>query len=265
MAVLSAAATLGMTLEASADARIDPATALQRRLVDGRGVKIAQLRIDESGTRKTRSYSTGSVEFGKGKVVASDVVYRDSKAEPESRVIRFPDRSYRREYPRDKSLPDGRTWFLFPAPPNGLTLKCGPIELSHPATLKAVLGTATVKRPAGTYDKVRTTLYQGRITLGELYKANSAFRIPLDTKPAGKYAKISVTWQLWLGKDQLVRRCRSSYAQPIIAPGLQSDERFPVTEDIRLSRWGTATDVQPPSDDEVATYGDLDLPERPGE
>ncbi|MFD9941125.1 hypothetical protein ACFWYW_49980 [Nonomuraea sp. NPDC059023] len=257
VAVLCAAASLTMVFEASADARIDPATALQRQLVDGRGVKIAQLHIAEPGTWRT----TGSVEFGKGKAVAADVVYRDSKAAPEARVISFPDRWYRREYPRDKSLPDGKTWFLFPAPPNGPMLDCGPIELSHPATLKAVLRTATVKRPAGTYDKVRTTLYQGRITLGELYKANSAFRIPLDTKPAGKYAKIPVTWQIWLGKDQLVRRCRSSYAQPIIAPGLQIDERFPVTEDIRLSRWGTETDIQPPPDDQVTSYDDVDASE----
>ncbi|GAA2211376.1 hypothetical protein GCM10009850_068350 [Nonomuraea monospora] len=201
------------------------------------------------------------MQFGKGKVVAADVIYRDSKAKPESRVIRFPDRWYTREYPPKESLPDGKPWFLYPGPPNDLTLACGPIELSHPATLKAVLATATVKRPAGTYDKVRTTFYQGRITLGELYKANSAFRVPVNAKPVGEYAKIPVTWKLWLGKDQLVRRCRSSYARPIIVPGMHSDERFRHTEDIRLSSWGTKANIQPPPTDQVATYDDLDPPE----
>ncbi|MFI6603301.1 hypothetical protein ACIBHX_44300 [Nonomuraea sp. NPDC050536] len=108
------------------------------------------------------------------------------------------------------------------------------------------------------YDKVRTTLYQGRITLGELYKVNPEVRIPLNTRPTGKYAKLPVEWRLWLGQDQLVRRCRSSYDEPVVAPGLvDGDERFRTVDDIRLSRWGMKADIRPPREDQVATYADL--------
>ncbi|MGW0198111.1 hypothetical protein [Nonomuraea sp. NPDC003201] len=261
MAALSAVSALTFGLEMSAHAQIDPVTALNRQLVDGHGVKISQLRsytLDPAKNTKMVDRSTGIAEFGKGKVVATNVVYRDPGTGPKSRLLRFPDRYYTQEYPPDNALPAGKSWLLAPAP-SKLALKCGPIELSHPATLKAVLATATVKRPAGRYDQVRTTLYQGRITLGELYKVNPDVRIPLDSKPTGKYAKIPVAWRLWLGQDQLVRRCRSSYNEPIIAPGfVEADERFPTTEDIRLSRWGIKADIQSPPEDQVATYGELD-------
>ncbi|MFI6908257.1 hypothetical protein ACIBKY_43840 [Nonomuraea sp. NPDC050394] len=257
-------ATLTFGLETSALAQIDPATALKRQLVDGRGAKISRFHMYEPGSKTSKmiNRSTGIVEFGKGRVVATDVVHHDPKTGPTLRVVSFPDRWYTRDYPPDEMLPAGKSWFLHPAP-SDLAVRCGPIELSHPASLKAVLATATVKRPAGTYDRVRTTLYQGRVTLGELYRANPDIRISLTTKPTGKYAKIPVTWRLWLGEDQLVRRCRTSYNEPIIVPGVVDDERFSTIDDIRLSRWGIKTDIQPPPEDQVASYDDFDPSDLP--
>ncbi|MFG6200444.1 hypothetical protein [Nonomuraea sp. JJY05] len=265
IAALSAASTMASGVEPSTEARIDPVTALKRQLVDGQGVRISQLHSWKPHSKKGMMVdrSDGIVEFGKGQVVATDVVFRERGTSPKMRVVRFPDRWYTRDYPLEEDLPAGKSWLLQPAP-SDLAVRCGPIELSHPATLKAVLATATVKRPAGTYDEVRTTLYQGRITLGEIYKVNPDFRISLDIKPTGKYAEIPVTWQLWLGTDQLVRRCRSSHDNPVIAPGMESDERFLTIEDIRLFRWGLKVNIQPPSEDQVATYDELKPDDLPG-
>ncbi|MEU7838178.1 MULTISPECIES: hypothetical protein [unclassified Nonomuraea] len=85
-------------------------------------------------------------------------------------------------------------------------LHSGGIDLAGPETLKAILGTTDIKRPGGTYDNTRTTVYQGTLTFSQLYKASAAFRAQHD----GKYAKTELSWRLWLGEDQLVRRVRTS-------------------------------------------------------
>jgi hypothetical protein len=80
-----------------------------------------------------------------------------------------------------------------------------------------VLATTTAKRPAGVYDGTRTTLYEGRITIGELYKLNPRLQVDYFEKPTGLYAsytKLPVKWRLWLGSDQLVRRCQTRYDEP---------------------------------------------------
>ncbi|MEV1239125.1 hypothetical protein [Nonomuraea sp. NPDC049750] len=54
------------------------------------------------------------------------------------------------------------TWVSDDWPPFRLVLKSGFVDRANQATLRAVLATTTDRRPAGVYDEVRTTLYQGR-------------------------------------------------------------------------------------------------------
>ncbi|MFG3439249.1 hypothetical protein ACGF0J_18550 [Nonomuraea sp. NPDC047897] len=259
MVALSAATAVTFGPGTVAHAQVDPATALKRQLAEGRGVRFSALSVSGRGGEDLRLEfrSTGIAAFGNGAVVARDRVDRDRRDRPTSRLIRFPDRSYRREYPRNDLLPAGKSWLLAPAP-SKVALECGPIELSHPPTLRALLATATVTRPAGVYDKVRTTLHQGRTTLGELYKVNPDVRISLSAEPTGKYARVPVDWQLWVGRDRLVRRCRSSFDEPIIAPGFDEGHASRQTDDVRFSRWGIKADIQPPPEDQVARYDEID-------
>ncbi|MFF0319919.1 hypothetical protein ACFYTU_04225 [Nonomuraea angiospora] len=109
------------------------------------------------------------------------------------------------------------------------------------------------------YDGTRTTLHEGSITLGELAKADPGLRIGAGQRPTGKYARVRVDWKLWIGRDQLVRRCRTDSRQPGV-PKL-SDEPVHYVDDLRLSRWGRPIDIQAPPADQVATYDELDIPE----
>ncbi|MER6174331.1 hypothetical protein [Streptosporangium sp. NPDC001681] len=130
-------------------------------------------------------------------------------------------------------------------------LESAGIDLADPAALKAVLATAKVKRPGGVYDGTRTTIHQGTLTFAELYKVSPAFRDQHDGKPTGKYAKIKLSWRLWLGEDHLVRRVRTSWTEWVDKVNGVDISDFHVV-DARLTGWGAETDIALPSADETA-------------
>ncbi|NRQ36592.1 hypothetical protein HII36_32870 [Nonomuraea sp. NN258] len=237
----------------AAQARIDPVTALERSLVDGRGVRFFGVSGPEHVFRQR-----GVAEFRAGRVAAVDRIDAD---EPEKRDLIFPDRMYKTGHLPAAAFPPGKSWEIWKKHTD-LGLACGQIRLGDPATMKAVLATTASKRPAGRYDGTRTTLYQGTISMGALYRVYPRLRISLFYKPTGKYAKyakLPVSWRLWIGEDQLVRRCWSSHREPVIEPGLGVDETFPAVDDLRLSDWGIEPNIEPPPADEVATIGELNL------
>jgi len=80
------------------------------------------------------------------------------------------------------------------------------------------------------------------------------FRAQHDGKPTGKYAKTVLSWRLWLGKDLLVRRVRTSWLEQ---PGKRSISKV---VDARLSGWGAKTDIAVPSADETAGPDDWSDP-----
>ncbi|MFI6732644.1 hypothetical protein ACIBI9_06915 [Nonomuraea sp. NPDC050451] len=134
------------------------------------------------------------------------------------------------------------------------------MRLSNPGTLKALLASTKAKYPAGVYDGTRTTLHEGIITLGEVAKADPDLLVGAD-RPTGKYAGVRIDWKLWIGQDQLVRRCHVSYLLPGV-PGMDDFDPLQLVEDVRLSRWGRATDIKPPAADQVATHDELiNIPE----
>lgn len=241
-------------------APLDPVIALRRQLASGNGVTFSQVLVSRSEGKPLTFRQSGIHELAQGKVVASDILRpKDFMfGKFRQRLILFPDRVYEQSTSLRKYLPEGKSWVISESK-QSLALDCGLMHLSDPATLKALLAATTVKRPAGVYDGTRTTFYEGFITLGELAKADPGLRIGANRRPTGKYARVRVDWKLWIGQDQLVRRCHSSSTQPGI-PGL-SDEPLQLIDDIRLSRWGRATDIQAPPADQVATYEELNIPE----
>lgn len=260
--LIVAASTVTACPAVRADAVVDPAGAIQRQLVPGHGVKIVQhSRMYSFGSWSAVKPVRGVVGFGKGKVVATDLK-NPNLALAGTRNICIGKRGYESYVKRDPDdpLPPGKTWVTYDWPPCRLFLKSGHVSLSDPATLRAVLATTTRKRPAGVYDGVRTSLYEGAITFAQLYKANPDMRIGFRSRPTGKYATWKVSWRLWIGPDQLVRRAWSSWRDPndSLDRSAGDEPYYAFVNDLRLSNWGMKVDIQPPPADETVAVEELD-------
>ncbi|MEQ4720368.1 hypothetical protein [Nonomuraea sp. B19D2] len=244
---------------AEAATRPDPVAALKRQLNGHGGVRETSVYRSVWGPKKEERVTIRSRavhEFGGGEIMAMDLRYSKFSS-GDSRSIVFPDRAYgwKRDHP--DYLPAGKSWIL-ETKKNDLYLACGQIRLSDPATLRHVLATTATKRPAGVYDGTRTTLYEGSTTIGELYKLNPRLQVGDFEKPTGQYAsyaKLPVKWRLWLGTDQLIRRCQTRYDEPDSPWNVK--DRSLKTADVRFSGWGDAIDIKPPPAELVATSDEL--------
>ncbi|MEV5557204.1 hypothetical protein AB0L44_26410 [Nonomuraea wenchangensis] len=224
-----------------------PADALRRQLVESRGVTMSEVFTSKETGERTSYRKKTRAQFGKGTVTATDVrdVASPDVPEPAPRFLTFRGRTYCQGW--ICPAPEGKTWvLLYENEKTRPFLQSGGIDLAHPAALKAVLATTESKRPGGAYDNTRTTIYQGTITFGDLYRVSPAFRDQHDGTPTGKYAKTDLSWQLWLGEDQLVRRVRTSWPEQL---GKRSISHV---VDARLTGWGAKTDIAAPSTDETA-------------
>ncbi|GAB1823387.1 hypothetical protein [Herbidospora sp. RD11066] len=250
-----AAVTAGISPPANAQATADgPVEALERALVPHRGVKASSrwtMRYVWDKTPYVYLYKI-SAEFGRGRVVAADTTYRPGNKHAGAgsfRYVTFVGREYLQNKHAD--LPPGKTWVLEKGRrirPSVQTM----IRIDDPASLRAVLATTKVKRAAGTYDGTPTTLYEGSITIDELYRASPAsFRI----KPQPKESRAKVSWRIWFGKDLLPRRVWSSWRSPAI--GGDNLDATNVSDHL-LTGWGTRIRITPPPADQVAPYEDVD-------
>lgn len=246
MTVSVAVTGLGTAAHAQASPR-DPADALRRQLVENRGVTMSEV-ITSRETGERISYRKKiRAEFGKGTVSATDArdVASPDVPQPAPRFLTFKGRTYCQGW--ICPAPEGKTWVLLSEDEKTRPyLKSSGIDLANPAALKAVLATTGTKRPGGAYDNTRTTIYQGTLTFGELYKVSPAFRDQHSKPPTGKYAKTELAWRLWLGEDQLVRRVRTSWHEQL------GKRLISHVVDARLTGWGAKTDIAVPSADETA-------------
>ncbi|WP_433361420.1 hypothetical protein [Streptosporangium sp. CA-115845] len=245
-------AGLGITANAQV-APADPIDALKRQLVENRGVKMSKVHTSTYTTdgEKEHFWTEAVAEFGKGKITAIDMTYdsdRRNWTDPIRQII-FEGRQYVHHTP----LPNGKSWLLSEDNEIRPVLGADWIKLADPVMLKTVLATTKVKRPAGIYDGTHTTLYQGTITLGQLYKASPGFPFGLVVKPTKKEAKAKISWRLWLGEDQLVRRAWGSWSEPFAENG---DVHVSYVVDARLTGWGAETDIAAPPADDVVTPAD---------
>lgn len=255
VATVSVAVTgLGTAADAQTG-QISPADALRRQLVENRGVAMSEVTTWGRDGEKNSSRRKTRTEFGKGTVTATDVrhIDRSDDSQPPVRFLTFTGRTYCQGW--ICPAPEGKTWVLFYEDEKTRPfLEPGGIDLGDPAALQAVLATTEAKRPGGVYDSTRTTIHQGTITYAQLYKASPAFRDHYGRKPpTGRNAKVKISWRLWLGKDQLVRRVQTTWTE-LVFNGT-SVEGFHVI-DARLTDWGAETDIPVPSADETARRDD---------
>ncbi|MGJ6965300.1 hypothetical protein ACSDR0_25660 [Streptosporangium sp. G11] len=245
------AAGLGGT--ANAKGAPDPINALKRQLVENRGVKMSKVHTSTyiADGEKEHFWTEAVAEFGRGKIAVIDMTFdsdRRNWTDPIRQVI-----VEGRQYIQDDHLPNGKSWILREDNEIRPVLGADWITLADPVMLKTVLATTKVKRHAGVYDGTPTTLYQGTITLGQLYKASPGFPFGLVVKPTEKEAKAKISWRLWLGEDQLVRRAWGSWSEPFSKNG---DVPVSYVVDARLTGWGAETDIAVPSADDVVTLSD---------
>ncbi|MBB2909562.1 hypothetical protein FHS43_000808 [Streptosporangium becharense] len=264
-AVLSATA-FAPAAHASAQAA-DPITALNKQLTAGHGVRF----VDTTKMQGTQggmvlAKRTGTFQFGASGISASDQTTKlrikasdlaplgtgDEEADkmiaglakPE-RVIRVRNTSYISGGLFGEFMPEGKTWLQYPGVTLGVNGQVGQlVNVAEPATLRALLARATVKRP---------TSYAGKITFGELYRVSPWFRASLMQKPSGKAAKTSVNWKLSVGADQLSTRLVTSY--PAAGLGMPGSETL--TVDTRYSGWGSKVTITAPPADQIAKPGEL--------
>lgn len=246
MAVSIVVTGLGTATHAQA-ASAGPADMLRRQLVENRGVTMSEFIMWREAGGGASYRKKIRAEFGKGTVTATDIreIAGPDDPQPAPRYLTFKGRTYCQGW--ICPAPEGKSWVLLSQNEKARPfLESGGIDLAHPAALKAVLATTESKRRGGTYDNTRTIVYQGTITFGDLFKVSPAFRDQHNGTPTGKYAKTELSWQLWLGEDQLVRRIRTSWPEQL---GKRSISHV---VDARLTGWGAKTDIAEPSTDETA-------------
>ncbi|MER5647072.1 hypothetical protein [Streptosporangium sp. NPDC002524] len=267
----AATAVLGVpALASTAHAQAaDPISALKKQFKNGRGVTYVDT------TKGRASYGSavvaqrkGVLQFGasgigasdqttKLRIKASDIAAISEQASEEEakllaglakpeRVIRVKNTSYISGGIFGQFLPEDKTWMKLPVGNLGNTGRLSQlVNPAEPATLKALLARATVKRP---------TAYSGKITFGELYKVSPWFRAGIFVPPTAKQSKTVVQWKLVLGSDLLARSLTTSYPASALstAPGMT------ISVETRYTGWGSKVTVKAPPADQVAKPEDLE-------
>ncbi|MEU4536330.1 hypothetical protein AB0G15_15840 [Streptosporangium sp. NPDC023825] len=272
--VTPAGAKTTLTAQAAAT---DPVSALKRQFRTHRGVKLTENTKVIGEGKKNRTIFTrrnGVLEFGRTGMVASDLTTKFNLPLPDSelkglfapsRTISLKGVSYTSGGIFAESMPEGKKWLRTPSGKVSLVSAVQQIiSTVEPGTLRATLAHTRAKRPGGTWDGTRTTVHSGTITLAELFRVSPAVRTMLGKKPTGRSATLPVTWKIYLGSDQLVRRIVSSYTES--TRGLNSTE-LTYVNDTRYTGWGTKVTIKAPPAGQVVEFdellGDVNQPEDP--
>ncbi|MER5647073.1 hypothetical protein [Streptosporangium sp. NPDC002524] len=275
--VAPASAEAVRTTQATATTAADPVSALKRQFRTHRGVKLTENTKIVGEGKKSRVIFTrrsGVLEFGRSGLVASDLTTKFNLPLPDnelkglftpSRTLSLKGVSYTSGGVFAESMPEGKKWLRTPGDAVSLVSAVQQIiSTVEPGTLRATLAHTRAKRPGGTWDGTRTTVHSGTITLAELFRVSPAVRTMLGRKPVGRSATLPVTWKIYLGSDQLVRRVVSSYTES--TRGLNSTE-LTYVNDTRYTGWGTKVTIKAPPADQVADFdeliGDTTRPEDP--
>ncbi|GAA4179086.1 hypothetical protein GCM10022252_00050 [Streptosporangium oxazolinicum] len=265
------------TTPAAQSAAADPVSALKRHFRTHRGVKLTEnTKIVGEGKKNKTIFTrrSGVLEFGRTGLVASDLTTGFNLPAQSgelkglfapSRTISLKGVSYTSGGIFAESMPEGKKWLRTRGGTASLVSAVQQIiSTVEPGTLKATLARTGARRPGGTWDGTRTTVHSGTITLAELFRVSPAVRAMLTKKPTGRSATLPVTWKIYIGSDQLVRRVVSSYTES--TRGLNSTE-LTYVNDTRYTGWGTKVTIKAPPADQVVEFdellGDTTQPEDP--
>ncbi|MEU8382685.1 hypothetical protein, partial [Streptosporangium sp. NPDC048865] len=265
----AATAMLGVpALASTAHAQAaDPISALKKQFKNGRGVTYVDTTKGRTSSESAvMAQRKGVFQFGASGINASDQTTKlriktsdiqaitENLSEEESkllvgltkpeRVIRVKNTSYVSGGVFGQFLPEDKPWLKLPGFLGNTGRLSQLVNPAEPATLRALLARATVKRP---------TAYSGKITFGELYKVSPWFRAGVFVPPTAKQSKIVVQWKLVLGSDLLARRLTTTYSGAAVsaAPGVS------VTVETRYTGWGSKVTVKAPPADQIAKPDDL--------
>ncbi|MGV9776960.1 hypothetical protein [Streptosporangium sp. NPDC003464] len=266
--IAAATVTTFVTAAPVQAASADPVTALKSQFVAGKGVKFTDVTtVVEFAGNTTFLKRTGSFQFGKAGVVASDVTTKvttdDISWVPNSllwmltdsdRTIRIGTDSY--YFGGLWEPPKGKTWLKHP---NGMTAGfsgwCSQlVNVAEPATLKALI----------TKGKRTGRTYTGAISFGALEKASPWLRNARLLRLSKEEKTAVLRFTLTLGSDRLPQRLVTVY------PPRTHGGTEPGREDRRLSvethytGWGSQVSVKAPAASEVASIGKREPTDRGG-
>ncbi|MEV0202646.1 hypothetical protein [Nonomuraea sp. NPDC050691] len=259
---LAAAATLITTAPAHATAAKDPAAAVKKQYVAGKGVSFTErTTIFQGRQRQVFVRRNGTFQFGASGITASDITGKfnikasdlgeDADSEvgkmmrtPE-RVITVGNATYLSGSLWASAVPEGKTWYKAPSKYFGglMGVYGQPLNIvGEPATLKTLLKGA--KPAAGGYT--------GKITVGELRKLSRSARANFILAEAkGKQLKAVISWKLAVDAKGLPTRLTTVLPGKVLSAQAPKDAGFSV--ETSLTGWGSTVKITAPPADTVAT------------
>ncbi|MEV7970527.1 hypothetical protein AB0O34_31745 [Sphaerisporangium sp. NPDC088356] len=219
LAVALASTTL-LATPANAQLAVDPVSALKAQIASHEAVQVVE--GGSLGHRKWGAWGAirrGVFKLGGSGVGAADItrtfsinhLMRDhlndgpwdaDKVNAEigaNRSISVNGMLYRSGPLYQPVLPDGKTWALAGKSDGGSALYGDQIiNVFEPSTLKALLTTATSKKPSTYGVRKKATRYRGVITFRQLYDASPTFRSLTGKRSLTPVAATKITWELVL-------------------------------------------------------------------
>lgn len=253
-----------------------PVIALKKQFATGHGVHFTSVnKIDVGGLASVKLRSKGTVGFGRTGVTATDITTKadwgdlfgdeeetDGPNKP-IRTITMKKTSYSSGDLFDSYLPEGKSWVRSTDGDPARELSGGfllnPLDAN---TLRTVLSTTKARGKGGIVAGARTTLYRGTITMKQLLSASPATRRQLKGLNAKEKAS-RVSWKVWLGTDDLVRRVTTSTRRTVKIEKMSIE--MALTSDARFTGWNKKIKITPPPSDQVINLSDIDgeVPETP--
>ncbi|MGA5763264.1 hypothetical protein [Nonomuraea bangladeshensis] len=229
-------------LPAQAAAPKDPVRALKTKLVAGHGVRFTESSILVDGSDKqVLQRRTGTFQFGKKGVAASDITARGLQGMGPERAVTIGKTSYLSGGIWADKLPSGKRWYRTSTQGSGgyYGQVINPVE---PGTLAALVKKG--KRAGNTLT--------GTITFKELDKVSPWFAAAI---PLRFHDDTKVSYRLTLSGAGLVTRVTTSYA----ATGVFDISAFDgktITIDTRFTSWGRRVSIKAPAPATVSTKVD---------
>ncbi|MFI7618749.1 hypothetical protein ACIBP6_46745 [Nonomuraea terrae] len=227
---LTTAAALATAAPAQA-APADPVKAMQKQFVPGHGVRFTEsTSVTLNGKSTAGSKTSGTLEFGKSGIVASDVTNKGGTGLADvfvpPRSISVGGNTYAQGGLYSEDLPDGKKWVRYTG--QAATGSYNQLlDVFEPKVLKALVAKAKSFK-GGTY--------KGGLTYGELGKLSGQ-------KVTGTTAKIKIEYALSVDSKGRVTRISSGYTADYGILG-----KYRAATDTRFTGWGSKVSIKAPAE-----------------
>jgi hypothetical protein len=215
----------------------DPVKAVKAHLVAGHGVRFSEtVKQVGDGTSSVVVRRSGTLQFGKGKVVASDVTgtFASGKGGKPERTITIGRTSWTSGGLYRSGLPKGKTWYKGSSAlaGGGITgLVTQVVDAAEPSTLAALVKNG----------KRGKSGYSGTLTIKELAKVSRSLRA---AKPIFAAPDTDIRYDLTLDRKGLPSRLSTSWQAAGLAALGGEDRTYKV--ETRYRGWGARVSIKPP-------------------